>query len=203
VNLSLINRALQLSFERGLFKNVGGGSSQKKYDHCHGPKKADDDNNSPGIELTEAPQLLTLDWSKTPFPARGETFARVHVSFKTSYSKKMVIGADVLLKIKKIKKGHEFSIYLWDLDEDTITINGKRHKILNNLIIPTLGVAINSLDLPQMTEDWRCNETAVAENITLPAFSGVPTMIEDLSMESSGHLFLYLNYDLSNNAGVK
>lgn len=244
VDQTLLDRALQLSFERGLFREVGGSNDsatpevstvgwtqscinlknkidtsaakEKRELHEHGENPANQPKSY--ISMRSAPTVTNLDWSKMPAPQRGETFTKLKLDFtvspgtvKSMIQKTLIIddgfevSVDLVVKINKSADSQFLEVYLWDIDDSSLSINkhnlsflANHSGLIQNLIKKTiLGTFHDKIEMQ------KCLKTPLADKIPLPSLPGVGTAVEHLTMESTGNLVLYLNYVYPNQRGAK
>ena len=199
---ALINRLLQLSFDRGYFSQIMLDGSKPIPLQCAALAGAVPSTKGKFIKLTEAPTVSALKnggFTGTP----GETFARLHVSLQVPKGtihglESLVLMDQFIVKFEMIVKivatsPQTLGIQLWSVDastiqfEDAFTFLGE---IVHGLVVDAI-----EKEFKKFSQEWQCAKTSIPGKIQLPQIFGVQFAIQDLDLESNGHLVLYLNYN--------
>lgn len=184
----LINRVLQLSFERKNFEKI-----------------TQSDGSS--LKLAKSP---TIDYA--PTPARTvlspkETFLKLQVDVEvkpdTIFLKETVVVAfDIIAKLRPSKSGEGLEIVLHKIDTSTLKMDPKYFSWLGSKMA---GIVLNGIrdELVKRSSSWLKKDEVLSGSLPLPPeILGVQTELEQILMDPKGHLVLYLNYKIGNN-GVK
>jgi len=221
---SVINRILQLSYERKLFANIPlDGKSPS--DASPSSAQANTAATTPQVlTMLKAPVLLPLTKpGLVPRANIGETYARVHLvirvppQFKSIpiksfgdwwkdltnwgtrnfvISDRFELTLDLIVKLKKNATGRGLQILLWDVDPDSFAVDEDSLTLIGDAAIGTIMDVIKSR-FATMTQSWREKDTAIPGNISVPPFFGYSFLIDNLVMEPTGHITLYLDFDMS------
>lgn len=181
---AMINRILQLTYQRGLFSNL--------------------DVGGPGpMRLTAIP---TIDFTSLPPGAkqfRGETFIKIFVKarvpkgtvtgFQTwGLKDQFELSFDLIAKMRKAKSGRGVEIQLYSIDENSLWVNPQ------DLNFGSAFVNVNQKVLEKLrpiTDKWKTKEQLLPGTLPLPPeVLGIKLDIDHLVMSKSGHLVMYLDY---------
>ncbi|HWU44603.1 MAG TPA: hypothetical protein VN132_14225, partial [Bdellovibrio sp.] len=139
---SLINRVLQLSFERKNFEQIKNGDQVMK--------------------LMAAP---TIDYVKPPVgvtPKAQETFAKLHVSVEnrpdsTFLKDVIVLDFDIIAKLAQMKDKNGLQLILYKIDENSMTMDEKylsfAGKVLNSVLLGKVYDGVRA-KLKTISADW-------------------------------------------------
>lgn len=183
IDRGLINRILQLSFLRKNFEKI--------------PQ-----TDGTSLKLT-APPLI--DYVKPPSTTSDrETYLKLRVSTEVEPNKpfwlerKIVLSFDMIAKLRKAKKaaeGMEIAQQYIDvnslvMDSKYMTWAGKLAESLGNQV--TKGI---KEELRARSKDWIKNDETIPGTLDLPpAVLGMKLNIQKVTMDTNGHLIMYLNY---------
>ncbi len=191
----MINRMLQLSFERHLFSKVA-------------IKGSSDAGDGGYLQLTQAPVLRPVSnfqfngGASAHIP--GETFARLDLAVivpkgtvsgknKLFLQDQFAVKMSMIVKIAKTANGKALAIYLWDVDPDSIIVDSDNITGLGKFFSGTVLDSLKS-QFAEKAATWRTTGVSIPGSIPVPAILGVSLDVYDLVMEPTGHLVLYLNY---------
>lgn len=133
INLAMINRLLQLSFERKIFEKIPLDKPQTKPLKC-AVKPA---KQGQFLRLTTAPKVLPVDYSALPQLSWGEAYIKLRLGVqipagtitglqKTLIKDSFIMNIDLILKLKK-RNARSLSAQLWTFDYNSIQLN--RHDL--------------------------------------------------------------------------
>jgi len=200
VDRGMINRMLQLSFERRYFDQIPLDGEGNKNSKCATKQSS---TTGKSLKLLSQPLVLPPDWNKVPQPQWGETFAKIHLHVQVpegtitgsdswALKDQFKIQFDVIVKLKNMN--NKIVIQLWSadldsiqLDESALTFWGKtffKETVMNGL----------RTEFSSMSEQWKCEGTLIPGNIPVPEIFGIKVNVKHLVMEPQGQLILYLEY---------
>ncbi len=205
IDEGMINRIMQLSYERKFFEKIALDTTNSS------SKDSTTTNDGKFLRLTQTPILKPIE-STVKFtdsgsaPNWGETFAKLQLSVQVPpgtvtgletliMKDRFFMNVDLIVKLVKTKDAKGVSILLWDFDPDSFKIDARNFTILGK-IAKGLGLIMSSLksQFSDMSVQWRADKLAMPGSIPVPSILGVPLGIKHLAMEQNGHLILYLNY---------
>lgn len=206
IDRGMINRMLQLSFERKLFEKIpldGQGNKKSSCIQKNVSTQELSDTSGKFLRLLSQPTIVAADWRTLPKPNWGETFAKIHLNVQVPQgtvsgiqewvlSDKFYVQFDIIVKLKNIDKSG-LVIQLWDVDANSIQLDEKFLTFLGRMF---KGKVIKSMkeEFASMAEQWRCESTAIPGAIPIPEIFGIKFKVKHLVMESQGQLVLYLEY---------
>ncbi|MDG0816056.1 DUF2785 domain-containing protein [Bdellovibrio svalbardensis] len=180
---AVINRVLQLSFERRNFEKI--------------------ENGGDTMKLMAMP---TIDYVK---PLAGvvlkqqETFVKLHVSIEnkpdsTFLKDSIVLDFDIIAKLAQMKDKDGLQLILYKIDDSTMTMDEKylstAGKLLNGLWRGKVYSGIRE-ELRKKCATWATTQTNIPGSLPLPPeVLGMNLDINRLMMDQTGHLVMYLNY---------
>lgn len=183
LNRSLINRVMQLSYERKLFEKI--------------------ENDGETMKLVAMP---TIDYVK---PLVGvalkpqETFVKLHVAIEnkpdSSFLKDtIVLEFDIIAKLAQMKDKDGLQLILYKIDDSTMTMDEKylslAGKLLNGVWRGKVFSGIRDR-LKEICAPWAKNQNNIPGSLPLPPeVLGMKLDINRLLMDPTGHLVMYLNY---------
>lgn len=180
---SVINRVLQLSFERKNFEKI--------------------ENGGDVMKLVAMP---TIDYVKPLSDVAlkpQETFVKLHVSIEnkpdsTFLKETIVLDFDIVAKLAQMKDKDGLQLILYRIDENTMTMDEKylstAGKLLNGIWRGKVYAGIRE-ELKKKCATWATTQTNIPGSLPLPPeVLGMKLDINRLLMDSTGHLVMYLNY---------
>lgn len=190
IDRSFINRMLQLSYERGVFRNM----------------PMDDNLN---MSLTQVPQLDYIPANQVQFNSntgadktyfRLKTRVRVPKGMLTKFKEKMAlkepfeVSLDLIVKMMKNQKG-EVWLYYHDIDPASVAIDSKYLSGVGKLFDGTVIKGIRE-KLSEMAAEWRSQNKLLGEEpFPIPTeLMGIRFNISKLAFDPNGHLLVLLNY---------
>jgi len=199
IDLSMINRLLQLSYERKLFEKIPLDVPAAT------PQKCVTKPGKPGqvLKLTEAPKMLPLDYRSLPQLAWGETYIKLRIGIQVPagtirglqsvmIKDRFTMNIDLVVKLKK-KNRMSLTAQLWDFEPKTIQIKSGLTvlgKVFKQVILEKI-----TNEFKSMSAGWQCNEITIGGDIPLPnSIIGVAIDLKHLVTEPTGYLALYLNF---------
>jgi hypothetical protein len=205
INEGMINRMLQLSYEKQLYSHVliDNGIKDPK---CDTANSSGFSGAGKYLKLTELPFIRPLgDYNlpKSSSSIPGETFVRIPLSVQVpkgtisgfqsiAIKDGFVISFDLIAKIAKTTDGKSIQIFLWDVDGSSLDIDAKYFNWFGVLKGTVLSYARD--EFTKLAKNWRCKNIALPGAVPVPALFGVNFLIDQMVMESTGNLILYMNY---------
>jgi hypothetical protein len=180
---ALLNRATQLGFERGNFRNmVTGGKT---------------------ISLTKAPVFDYAPPPKGVTPAQNETYLKMHVSiqidpgndFKTRLALKkiIVLEFDILAKLAQRSDKNGMDMIPVQVLEDSMTIDDSYLTLAGLLLKSSVYSGIRD-SLHEITVGWQKKADTLADALPLPPeLLGFKMDIVKVQMDVNGNLVMFLN----------
>lgn len=215
IDRGMLNRILQLSFERKLFEKITIGDedpSARKITTCRAqtdPAESETQPKTPKkdqyLKITRAPIIDAVPLGKFGTTESGEGLVKVRVQAlvppgtvtgiqRIALRDNFEVAFDMIAKLKNAPDGGGLKIYLWDIDMDSVWVNpdyltpvGKlfKGKVMNNI----------KEEFQKMTALWRCDHTAIPGKLPLPPeILSIKLDIQELEMEQNGQLVMYMNY---------
>lgn len=194
VNRSIVNRILQLSTERGVFKQIdisGKNSNKKEY-----------------LKIVGTPKVDAIPKSRSVVAKNSrETYIklRVRIERTTSFfgdvkewaalTSPYQVEVDVWTKLRPAQDG-KLEVILWRIDETSL---GDMTPYLKMVGLKTVTEGVKDT-LRGMNKDWETdrakgNELKLPGTLPLPPeIAGIKTQIHSMDMDANGHLILYLTY---------
>lgn len=180
VDRALINRVLQLSFERKNFETI---------------KQSD----GSVLKLMAAP---TIDYVKAPAGMsfkNTETFVKLHVTVEnepnTMFLKKtIIVDFDIIAKIRQLKDKSGMQLVLSHIDVDTLSMDPKYLSFAGSMF---KGKVMNGIkdQLRAKSDKWKKKEETIPGALPLPPeILGIKLDINRVVMDPNGHLVMYLDY---------
>lgn len=180
---SLINRVLQLSFERKNFEKI--------------------QNGSDSMRLMAVP---TIDYVKPLSEVAlkpQETLIKMHVSIEnrpdsTFLKDSIVLDFDIIAKLSQMKDKDGLQLILYKIDENTMTMDERylstAGRLLNGLWRGKVYSAIRE-ELKKKCATWSTTQNNIPGSLPLPPqILGMNLIINRLVMAPTGHLVMYLDY---------
>lgn len=180
IDRALINRVLQLSFERRNFETIR-------------------QSDGSVLKLMAAP---TIDYARIPKGAtlkNTETFLKLRVTAETEpktmfLKKKIVVSFDILSKVRQLKDKSGMRLTLHSIDVNSLTMDDKylswagalfKQKVINGI----------KKQLQEKSDKWRKKEETIPGTLPLPPeIMGIKLDINRVVMDPNGHLVMYLDY---------
>lgn len=190
IDRALINRILQLSYNRKLFEKISVGEEGF-------------------LRLTSIP---TVDFSDAPAGARlvrGEAFIRIKIrarvpqgsvkGFNSLFLRdNFEVAFDLIAKMRKIPykggAGGGVEIILADIDQSTLWLNPDDIRPAGKLLS---GVVISGVKdrLREISSTWSAKEEKLPGTLPLPPeVLGIRLEIDHMVLDRNGHLVMYLRY---------
>jgi hypothetical protein len=206
IDQAMINRLLQLSFERKYFEKIpldGTGNSKPE---CIA-KGADTSFDTTGkfLRLNALPVATAPDWSKLPRPAWGETFANLKLQVQVPegtvsgfdewfLNDRFIIKFNLIIKLIASKNAKALEVQLWEIDSNSITLEEGSLTWLGKL---AKGSVIKNLkkEFGALSSEWKCQGTRLPGIIPIPELFGIKVKLKHVVMEPQGQLIMYLEYE--------
>lgn len=180
VDRALINRVLQLSFERKNFEII---------------KQSD----GSVLKLMAPP---AIDYVKIPAGAsfkNNETFVKLRVTVENEpdsmfLKKTIVVSFDILAKIRQLKDKSGMQMVLQSIDTESLAID---EKYLSWVGAMFKGKVFNGIknQLKTKSDKWKKKEEVIPGALPLPPeILGIKLDINRVAMDPNGHLVMYLDY---------
>jgi hypothetical protein len=180
VDRALINRVLQLSFERKNFESI---------------------HQSDGtfLKLTSPP---TIDYVKIPAGVSlksNETFVKLHVSVENEpgsmfLKKTIIVDFDIFAKVRQLKDKSGMQLVLYSIDIDSLVMDKKYLTFAGSMF---KGSVMNGVkkQLQEKSDKWKKKEETIPGALPLPPeILGIKLDINRVVMDPNGHLVMYLDY---------
>ncbi|QDK46103.1 hypothetical protein DOM22_13505 [Bdellovibrio sp. ZAP7] len=182
----LINRILQLSFERRNFEKIAmsDGSTLRMM-------------ASPLIDYVKAPVAMPIKDS--------ETWVKLRVAVENKpdsifLKEKIVVEFDIIAKLRQMADKTGMQLVLYSIDPDSMAMDDKYFSIAGKLLKGKVRDGIKD-KLREQCAGWKSKEEAIPGAFPLPPeILGIKLDINRVLMDPKGHLVMYLNYA---NAGAK
>jgi hypothetical protein len=176
----LINRILQLSFERFNFEKI---------------------SMSDGSTLKlMAPPLI--DYVKAPagVPIKAnETFVKLRVSVETKpdsifLKEKIVVDFDIIAKLRQMADKSGMQLVLYTIDTESMAMDDKYFSLAGKVVKGKVRDGIKDT-LTKTCATWKYKEEAIPGAFPLPPeILGIKLDINRVVMDPNGHLVMYLDY---------
>ncbi len=184
IDRSLINRVMQLSFERKNFEKI---ESEGTLLRLVAPPTIDFANPLPGVTLT--PQ---------------ETFVKLHVSIENQphsifLKKDIILNFDIIAKLAQVKGKEGLQLILLKIDANSMTMNphflSVSGKLLNSVLKNKVYEGIRNT-LRELSAQWETTQSNIPGSLPLPPdILGIRFQLNRLQMDRTGHLAMYLDYN--------
>ncbi|WP_413557719.1 hypothetical protein [Bdellovibrio sp. HCB209] len=182
----LVNRILQLSFERRNFEKItlSDGSALKMM-------------STPLIDYVKAPVAMPIKDS--------ETFVKLHVSVENKpgsifLKDTIVVAFDIIAKLRQMEDKSGMQLVLYSIDVDSLAMDDKYFSLAGKLLKGKVRDGIKDV-LRKQCAGWKDKEEAIPGSLPLPPeILGLKLDINRVVMDPKGHIVMYLNYA---NAGAK
>lgn len=189
---AMINRVMQLSFERKNFERI--------------------ESSGTILKLVEAP---TIDFSEPlkNFPlSPKETFIKLHVAVENRpesvfLQDVIVLRFDIIAKLTQIQGKEGLQLVLLRINENSMRMNPKylsvAGKMLNQVWRDKVYDEIRN-NLRVISAPWSKYQTNIPGSLPLPPnILGINLEINLLQMDPTGHLVMYLNYPSEQKSGLE
>lgn len=180
VDRGLINRVLQLAFERKNFESIR-------------------QSDGSVLKLVGAP---TIDYVAPPKGVRfkyTETFVKLHVTVENEpnsmfLKKTIVVGFDIIARIRQLPDKSGMQLLLQSIDLDSLVMDPKYLSFSGSLF---KGSVMNGIkdQLREKSTKWQAKEEPIPGALPLPPeILGIKLDINRVVMDPKGHLVMYLDY---------
>ncbi|WP_413584685.1 hypothetical protein [Bdellovibrio sp. HCB274] len=176
----LINRIMQLSFERRNFEKI-----------------AMSDGST--LRMMAAP---LIDYVKAPvaMPLKGnETFVKLRVSVENKpdsifLKEKIVVEFDIIAKLRQMADKSGMQLVLYSIDPETLAMDDKYFSLAGKLLKGKVREGIKD-KLREQCAGWKNKDEAIPGAFPLPPeILGLKLDINRVVMDPKGHLVMYLDY---------
>lgn len=180
IDRALINRVLQLSFERRNFEKI----HQKDGSY---------------LKLTAAP---TIDYAKAPkglIENPGETLVKLHVQVENTpdsifLKKTIILDFDIIAKLRQNRDKNGLQLILHSIDTESMQMDDKYISIAGSLVKGKVREGVKD-KLREISAKWRTSEETLPGGLPLPPkILGIELDINRVVMDQTGHLVMYLDY---------
>lgn len=177
---ALINRVLQLSYER------------KNFEQIH-------QSDGSTLKLKAAP---LIDYVKTPAGEvlkPQETFVKLRVSVEnrpdSSFLKDViVIDFDIIAKLRQMSDKSGMQLILRSIDVDSMYLDDKYISFLGSIFKSKVRDGVKD-ELRKKSAGWAKTEETIPGKLPLPPeILGIKLDINRVNMDPNGHLMMYLDY---------
>lgn len=180
VDRSLINRVLQLSFERKNFEQI--------------PQ-----TDGTVLKLRAAP---LIDYVKTPAGAAlkpQETFVKLRVSIEKKpdslfLKDTIVVDFDIIAKLRQLDNKSGMQLVLQSIDTNSMYLDDKYISWAGSLFKDKVRQGVKD-ELRKKSAGWKSNKETIPGGLPLPPeILGIKLDINRVIMDPNGHLVMYLDY---------
>lgn len=180
VDRALINRIMQLGFERKNFEKI----QQKDGSY---------------LKLTSAP---TIDFVKTPtgeIEVPGETFIKLHVAVENKpdsifLKDTIIVDFDIIAKLRQRSDKSGMQILLHSIDTNSMQMDDSYFSFAGRLVKDKVRQGVRD-KLRENSAKWKTTEESLPGGFPLPPkILGLQLDINRVVMDPNGHLVMYLNY---------
>lgn len=177
---SLINRILQLSYERKNFEKI-------------------EQSNGSVLKLMAAP---TMDYVKSPAGEvikAQETFMKLRVSVenkpKSMFLKNtIVVDFDIIAKVRQLSDKTGMQLVLHSIDVDSMYLDDKYISLAGALFKGKVREGVKD-ELRTQSAGWKKTEEVIPGSLPLPPeILGLKLDINKVTFDPNGHLVMYLDY---------
>lgn len=203
VDLAVINRLLQLSYERKLFEKIPLDNPPTEPQKC----PTEPAKRGQVLKFTESPVLVPVNIQGLPALGWGETYAKLKLAVqvpdgtisKMSFQRVAIkddflMKINLILKLKKSGTGNSLTAQLWGFEKHSIEVDDRYLTWVGSKIKDSVidGIADH---FKKMAANWQCNSTTIASDIPFPnSFLGLGSSLKHIVVEPGGHLTFYLNF---------
>lgn len=180
IDRALINRILQLSYERKNFSQI---------------KQSD----GTIMKIMSAP---TVDYVKTPAGAAlkpQEAYLKLRVSIEnkpnsTWLKDTIVLDFDIIAKLRQLSDKSGMQLVLMNIDTDSLYLADKYFSFLGSIVKGKVRDGVKD-KLREIAAGWSKREEAIPGSLPLPPeVLGIKLDINRVVMDPNGHLVMYLDY---------
>lgn len=180
VDRSLVNRVLQLAFERKNFEQI---------------KQSDGST----MKLMTAP---VIDYVKTPAGVAvspQETFLKMKVAIENKpgsmfLKDTIVVEIDIIAKLRQLSDKTGMQMLLHSIDLDSLYLDDKYISMAGKLFKGKVRDGVKK-ELAKISSGWAKGEESLPGGLPLPPeILGIKLDIHRVAMDPNGHLVMYLNY---------
>ncbi|WP_038451970.1 DUF2785 domain-containing protein [Bdellovibrio bacteriovorus] len=180
VDRALINRVLQLAFERRNFEQI---------------KQSD----GSVLKLVATP---LIDYVKTPAGVAvkpTETFVKLRVSVEIQpgsmfLKKTIVVDFDIIAKLRQLSDKTGMQLLLHSIDTDSLYLDDKYISVAGKLFKGKVREGVKD-ELKKRSANWATTEESLPGGLPLPPqILGIKLDINRVMMDPNGHLIMYLDY---------
>ncbi|WP_413568228.1 hypothetical protein ACLWBD_11255 [Bdellovibrio sp. HCB117] len=177
---ALINRVLQLSYERKNFETIR-------------------QSNGTVLKLKAAP---TIDYVKTPAGAvlkPQEAFVKLHVSVENepghiALKDKIVIDFDIIAKLRQLSDKSGMQLQLHSIDVDSLVMDNKYLSLVGKLMPGKVREGVKER-LREQSAGWKTVDEVIPGSLPLPpVILGIKLDINRVAVDPNGHIVMYLDY---------
>ncbi|MGZ3799458.1 MAG: DUF2785 domain-containing protein [Bdellovibrio sp.] len=180
VDRALINRVLQLSFERKNFEKI-----QQK--------------DGTFLKLTSAPSIDYVRPPKGSAEKPDEAFIKMHVGVENKpgsifLKETIVVEFDIIIKLRADKINGGLQMVLDSIDTDSVRIDEKYMTFAGKLVPGKVREGVRNT-LSEIGAKWKKEEETIPGNLPLPPkILGLELNINRVIMDLQGRIVMYLNY---------
>lgn len=177
---SLVNRILQLSFERKNFERI---------------------QQSDGTVLKlMAPPLI--DYMRPPagvVQKPNEAFVKLRVAVENSpgtifLKKTVVVEFDIVTKLRQLPDKSGMQLLLHSIDTNSLYLDEKYLSLAGKLVKGKVREGVQK-ELKKISAGWAMKEESIPGALPLPPqILGIQLDINQVNMDPNGHIVMYLNY---------
>lgn len=185
---AMVNRILQLSFERKLFEKIDMGDGET-------------------LRLTMAP---TVDWTAQPHGTvvkNSEAFLKLKAKVqvpkgsvkgfdKIALQDKFEVSFDIIAKLRKVPYNTGVQVVLYSVDPKSVVVDEKYISWIGGLFKGKVVDGVRE-KLMETAKAWKTKETVIPGTLPLPPeILGIKLDIEKMNFDQKGHIVMYLKYAL-------
>lgn len=180
IDRALINRILQLSYERKNFEKI-------------------QQSDGSSLKLRAAPSIDFVSPPAGAFVAPTETFIKLHVSVENEpdsifLKDTIVVDFDIIAKLRQKADNSGMQMVLYSIDLDSVWLDPAYISFAGKLLKGKVISAIKD-QLKKKSSMWKINEEAIPGVFPLPPkILGLNLDIQRVLMAQEGHLVMFLKY---------
>lgn len=180
----LINRIMQLSFERRNFEKIS-------------------QSDGTSLKLTTPPLFDYVQAPPGTIAKPDESFFKLNVSIETQpdsmfLDKTIVVNIDIIAKMRPSKTAKGFEIVLYKIDTGSLKMDKAYLSFAGKMVEGLVYKGIRD-HMNKICAGWLIKEEVLSGTLPLPPeIMGIQTDLVKLTMEKNGFLVVYLNYAASN-----
>ncbi|XGC79747.1 hypothetical protein ACES2L_10440 [Bdellovibrio bacteriovorus] len=177
---ALINRVMQLSFERKNFEKIR-------------------QSDGTVLKLVSAP---LMDYVKTPAGVAlkpQETFVKLHVAVENQpgsmfLKDTVILKFDIIAKLRQLSDKSGMQLALHTIDTNSMTMDEKYLSFAGRLVKGKVYDGVRK-ELAKKSEKWKYGNEVIPGSLPLPPqILGIKLDINRVLMSPTGHLVMYLDY---------